>query len=295
MTSTVFYYKNNTTSTSTNATITQSSYLNTRVLIRVVTGTSCTTIGSLSSKAELTSVEISNTVTTLSNNCMQNTPKLNSIIYGNPSIITTGTSLFTNNTLPMTVKFFLTSSAPNAPNSQTGVYNTSLYPPGSTFLYYNGVSCYNEDTVILCLKNGEEVFVNINELNIGDFVKTYLHDFIQIKKIGKQLFKNNIHNNIECMYQINNLLITGGHFILLDEVPENKSESSIYDNNLQIDNKYCVLACDVKNAIKMMNNDIYTIYHLVLDGPNERYGIYVNNGILSESTTDENFIKHGFY
>ena len=69
--------------------------------------------------------------------------------------------------------------------------------------------------------------------------------------------------------------------------------------NLKIDDKYCLLVSDYDEATKLEHDQIYTIYHLVLQGNQERYGIYVqrspNKILLSESTTESNFIKHGFY
>jgi hypothetical protein len=101
------------------------------------------------------------------------------------------------------------------------------------------------------------------------------------------------------MYKINDLLVTGGHFILVDQLPALDNPSSFYNMNLQIDDKYCLLVSDYDKAVKQENDTIYTIYHLVLDGDNDRYGIYVKSSehdmILSESTTESNFLKHGFY
>ena len=96
-------------------------------------------------------------------------------------------------------------------------------------------------------------------------------------------------------------MVTGGHYILVDELPEIKNPSSFYDLKLKIDDKYCVLVCDYYEAEKQDNYSIYTIYHLVLDGDNERYGIYVkcdlveNKKMLSETTNEYNFLKQGFY
>ena len=101
------------------------------------------------------------------------------------------------------------------------------------------------------------------------------------------------------MYKINDLMVTGGHFILVDELPEIENPCSFYELNLKIDDKYCLLVSDYDEAEKQDNDSIYTIYHLVLDGDNERYGIYVKCSeqdiILSESTNEANFLKQGFY
>ena len=65
---------------------------------------------------------------------------------------------------------------------------------------------------------------------------------------------------------------------------------------MMIDDKYCLMVCDYEQAERIDSIDYYTIYHLILDGPNERYGIYVNGGFLSESTSEKILLKKiGFF
>ncbi len=153
------------------------------------------------------------------------------------------------------------------------------------------VPCYNEGTNILCLIDGVEKYVKIESLKNGDLVKTYKNGYNEIELIGKKTFKNNIHKNLQCMYKIDDLYVTGGHYILVDEQPDATKNPIFYNLNLKIKDKYCVLACDYEKATKMMDDNAYTIYHLVLKGDETQYGIYVNNGFLSESTSKEHFIS----
>jgi hypothetical protein len=320
MSNTIFTYSDFTTSESSESTLTNNSYDNTKTLISVETGSICTIIGgncfgscsSLSSVilsesverlaslcffrcTSLTSIIIPNKVYDLQFACFAQCSSLTSIVYDNPSIIREiGTAVFENNP-SMNVKYYLTSSAPLAPSPATGIYDTSIYPSGSTFRYYSGSSCYNKGTLILCLINNKEEYVKIEDLKIGDLVKTYKHGFIKIKMIGKQPFKNNSCDDVLCMYKINNLYVTGGHYILVDELPKIKNHKKFYNNNLKIDDKYCLLACDYEKSEKITNDKIYTVYHLVLNGINNHYIIYVNDGFLSETTNERNFIDSGFY
>lgn len=329
MSNTVFTYLGGTTSYSSDITLTSSSYNSTPALVSVVVGTVCTSISSICFQnrtnltsvtfnltsqvtslgafcffgcSNLASITIPHSVTSLGNQCFQNCTKLTTIIYNDPlKIKTIGTTPFASST-PITVNFYSTTSAPSAPSVVTGtVYNTSLYANGSTFNYYSSTSCYNKGTNIVCLINKQEQFVAIEDLKVGDLVKTYLHDYLPIQHIGQSPFRNNsLNNNISCMYQIDDLYVTGGHFVLVDKLPDTIDvETSFYQMNLTIDDKYCLLVSDYDQAKKLEQDEIYTIYHLVLQGDQERYGIYVkrssNEILLSESTTASNFIKHGFY
>lgn len=90
------------------------------------------------------------------------------------------------------------------------------------------------------------------------------------------------------MYQYGNLILTGKHLILTDSFDKN------YKSAGMIEGKYCTLVHNDKRFKKIKNNEIYTIYHLVLKGHKSRYGIYINDGILSETTPREKFINQFF-
>lgn len=156
------------------------------------------------------------------------------------------------------------------------------------------IPCYNKGTTILCLIDNIEKYVKIENLKVGDLVKTYKNGYNEIELIGKKTFRNNINKNTQCMFNINNLCVSGGHYILVDEKPDATKNPIFYNLNLKIKDKYCLLACDYEKAIKVMTDDIYTIYHLVLKGDEMQYGIYVNDGFLSESTSKEHFILSKF-
>lgn len=103
----------------------------------------------------------------------------------------------------------------------------------------------------------------------------------------------NIKTSMYCIKKSNNmthdLIISALHQIVLDE-----SEIPNYDKQLirvKIDDKYGINACDYKNAIVIKEKKEYNIYHLILEGVNARYCIYVNGGYLSESTDEKILLK----
>ena len=264
--------------------------------ITIIPGTQSLTIGNscFTLCNSLPSITIPSTVSYFDSYLFYGCSLLTSLIYSNPGAITVGgTDIFTNITSPMSVQFYNTNLS-SVPTS--GVYSSALYPEGSTTSYYSTTSCYNEETLVLILKNGVEKYVKIEDLRKGNLVKTHLHGYKPIEMIGKNKIINSKHNRLNSMYKINDLIVTGGHYILVDDLSGNKlpnTHSQFYELNLKIDNKHCLLACDYVNAKRIIDNNVYDIYHLVLEGKCESYGIYVN-GLLSESTSKEHFIKQKF-
>jgi len=172
--------------------------------------------------------------------------------------------------------------------------------PTNTSFIWVATSCYNEGTKILCLINEKEEYKNIEELIKGDLVKTVNDGYKKIDLIGKNVFYNNPKSCFHCMYKVSNddneLYVTGEHMILvkdLENIIINDENKYFYSLNITVDDYKCALAADVGE--KILNNNKYTIYHFVLESEddNKQYGIYAN-GILSESTTKNNFINNHF-
>lgn len=165
-------------------------------------------------------------------------------------------------------------------------------------------SCFNEGTKILCLNNGmEDEYIPIDKLKKGDLVKSYKHGYRRIKKIIKNIMVNNPTKVDCCMYVmkktddnglIDDLMITGSHSILVDNLGEYKKENDeLFCGTPVIDDKYLLLACVSKDFIKLNEICIYTHYHFILenDGDNYvRYGIWAN-GILTETPSLDYFMK----
>jgi hypothetical protein len=164
--------------------------------------------------------------------------------------------------------------------------------------------CFNKGTKILCLN--QELFddyVPIEQLQLGDYVKTYKHGYRKIIKIIKGSFKNNPKKWNMCMYKmtktksnrlIEDLIVTGGHSILVDSIT--KQQQAKYDemgisefSKETIDGKHLLLACVSDQFAPMPDNKVYTYYHLLLNNDNdeeERFGIWAN-GILTETPNEK--------
>lgn len=170
-------------------------------------------------------------------------------------------------------------------------------------------SCFNEGTKILCLnKNFEEEYVPVENLRKGDLVKSYKYGYRKIDLIGKNIMVNNPTKWNECMYKIEktkenglieDLIITGGHAILVDDLGDYKEINDMYfgGKTQMIDDKYLLLSSVSKDFIKMENINIYTYYHLTLENngdDNERFGVWAN-GILTETPSKKYFINHKIF
>ena len=203
------------------------------------------------------------------------------------------------------------------------VYNFSInYYPSQTYQIYisnsqqkvnnlnvniqqiSDPSCFNEGTKILCLnKNFEEEYIPIENLRKGDLVKSYKHGYRKIDLIGKNYMINNPDKFNECMYKmkktddnglIEDLIITGGHSILVDDLEKYKEENYNFLGEVQmIDNKYLLLSAVSNNFTKLENTNLYTYYHFILENngnDDERFGVWAN-GILTETSSKKYFMK----
>ena len=129
-------------------------------------------------------------------------------------------------------------------------------------------------------------------------MKTYEHGYKKINKVISGILINNPKKWNMCMYKmaktptnglIEDIIITGGHSILVDEISE--EEQKMYDemglsefSKTTIDNKKLLLACVSDQFTPMQDNEEYTYYHLLLENNDdeERFGIWAN-GILTET------------
>jgi len=159
------------------------------------------------------------------------------------------------------------------------------------------ISCYSKGTKILC-KDG---YIAIEDLSIGTLVKTLNHGYLEVGNIIHGNFVNDHKNWNRCMYRlpkqgdmIDDLIVTGGHGILVDSLPDNVVEPSegYYSNDLEskIDNQYLLVAAFSDRFEKITDNKIFDYYHFTLkshDDQDRRYGVWAN-GVLSESTFKRN-------
>jgi len=155
------------------------------------------------------------------------------------------------------------------------------------------IPCFGENTKILT-DNGYKL---IQDLKIGDMVKTLLNDYKPIVIIGKQTIehfaykeriKDQLYKYTENEYTeiFEDLILTGGHSILVDKLTEIQQikTKEYWDDLLKTDNKYRLLSViDEKSHVYEISGN-YTVYHLALENNDclSNYGIYAN-GLLVET------------
>jgi streptogramin lyase len=175
---------------------------------------------------------------------------------------------------------------------------------GAYFYSFNNITCFSENTKILTLNNGIEEYVSIKNLKKGDLVKSYLHGYRKIDLIGKGNMFNNPEKITTCMYilekteennLIEDLIITGGHSILVDKLTEeeSKKQSLYWKKEFKIDDKMLLLA-GVSSLLKQITDEkMFTYYHFTLENngnDDERFGVYAN-GVLVETPSKKQFQK----
>jgi hypothetical protein len=155
------------------------------------------------------------------------------------------------------------------------------------------VVCFGEDTEILT-DNG---YVTIKDLKNGDLVKTTYNDYVPINMIGiseiynagddkrirDRLYK---YTSNEYPQLTKDLILTGCHSILVDEITDQEKEGiiTILKKLYETDNKYRLPACVDSKSKPYEKKGRFNIYHIALENDNyyENYGIYAN-GLLVES------------
>jgi hypothetical protein len=162
--------------------------------------------------------------------------------------------------------------------------------------YYSLNACFNKNTTICVYKNESETYEYITNISVGDLIKTYNGGYKPVKYLYKGTFINDNSNDLNSMYKMkdNDFIVTGGHCILVDELTEtetNNQNSILFKSN--ISDKHLLLACFSDKFEKIENNELYNVYHLVLESEDksEQFGIYANNGILTESMKEEYYLN----
>ena len=136
----------------------------------------------------------------------------------------------------------------------------------------------------------------ICELKVGDTVKTYKHGYKNIKLINS--FKYNpsyTRRNKRLLYKMkdHNVIVTGKHGILVDEVTSEEIQNTkICGTSIRyIDDKKVLPACASDKFEKITDDIDFELWHFVLENEDiyKNYGIYINDGILSESCSEAAF------
>ena len=172
------------------------------------------------------------------------------------------------------------------------------YTTGDVYYLYPASACFLEGTKVLSLINNEEIYVEIENLQRGDLVKTSMNGYKKIELIGKNEINNPENNEriedrlYKCTPQKypelnNDLYITGCHSILVNTLNENERKQTIeHLGKIYVtDRKYRLIACVDERAEPWNVGGTYNVWHLALENADIKmnYGIYVNGGLLVES------------
>jgi hypothetical protein len=157
------------------------------------------------------------------------------------------------------------------------------------------VFCFNKGTNILSVN---ETSIAVENIKLGDLIKTYKHGYKKVAAIHCGQIKNNIKNPNECMYcmKSNNLIVTGGHSMLVDslegyELYKRKMIKAMASIQM-IEDKYLLLAGYSKEFEAIQDNDIYTYYHFMLENngnDDQQFGVWAN-GVLMETPSKNQWI-----
>lgn len=189
-------------------------------------------------------------------------------------------------------------------SNSTGTSSQSVvYPNGSTlnnigdYYLYPSAPCFLEGSTILCLVDGVEQYVPVEQLMNGTLVKTSLHGYKPVVLIGTGTIQNpgNNERTENRLYKCStskypqlkeDLFITGCHSILEFPITEKQKEDTIkhLGKVFVTDKKYRLMACVDERAEPWNSSGTYTIWHFALENQDERmnYGVYAN-GLLVES------------
>ncbi len=173
--------------------------------------------------------------------------------------------------------------------SHNGSSTTSRTPFPYTVENISGViPCFGEGTQILTIENDEEIYVAVEKLVEGSVVKTYKHGARKIAKIVSGSFINDPQEPKRCMYKLpktdamtNDLMLTGGHAVLVDESPKGLQ--------FKIDDKYLSFAENNADFVKIDNHQIYKYYNFSMENDGDkdrRFGVWAN-GVLCETPSEK--------
>ena len=92
----------------------------------------------------------------------------------------------------------------------------------------------------------------------------------------------------------NGVATSAGHSILVDELTEQEEVNNLkYGFSQTIEDKRLLLACFSDKFEKIDDDLVYHLYHFSLesDDPKAHYGVYINDGLLSESCSEEALLR----
>jgi hypothetical protein len=166
------------------------------------------------------------------------------------------------------------------------------------------VPCFNEDSKILCLVDGQEKELLVQNIRNGVLVKTLHSGYQPVCMIGTSVicnpgtderFKDRLFICKKEKYpELNqDLIITGCHSILVDNITvEQREQTMIQMKNIYVtEGKYRLNANLDDRAQPYNSAGNFNIYHIALENENyyKNYGVYAN-GLLVE-TCSKRYLK----
>lgn len=266
----------------------------------------------------LTEVIIPSSVTSIGTEAFMNCASITNVVlnrYGNLGYTTLGLDCFKNTTAINSTNYnSLTDMIINGYSEaslRSGTFlNQEFFGAGfNNDAVTNGInaSCFNEDTKILCFnpETNLEYYIPVQNLKKGDLIKTHLHGYRKVDVLCKGRMRNSTIYFTRGMYKmrktetnglVEDLIVTGGHSILLDELSEKEYDITvaIWGTTLKIDEKYLLMVGLSDKFERVEGEDIYTYYHFCVenDGDNEtRYGIWAN-GVLVETPCKRDILEY---
>ena len=240
----------------------------------------------------LTSIQIPALVNTIGTGAFRSSPISEVQVDNSNTTTSLGSDIFTDTASNKTILFYYTANYDEL--------NVVWQPIATEFTanYNSAAACFNENTKILCLnlKTGEEKYIPVKNLNVGNLVKTYLHGYRKISLIKHGTLYNNPYKFTSCMYilkktqknrLIEDLIITGGHSLLVDKLtPEEQQNQLKYQgdpNSFKIDDKFLLLSA-YSSLFKPIRDERkkFTWYHFCLesDNDNQRFGVFANGALV---------------
>ena len=186
--------------------------------------------------------------------------------------------------------------------------NITGYFLQSEYLFTLTAACFNENTTVLTMVDGEETYKSIKDIQVGDEVVTYKHEIKKITHIGHNTLVNNPSSISDCMYKLqpdsknypdltHDLILLGRHSTLVDELTrvQKRKTNEIHPVD-RIDDKVLLITMFNEDFDIIEDSETYTYYHLVLekekDKIDRRYGIYVNGGgVIAATSYKADFVK----
>jgi hypothetical protein len=186
-------------------------------------------------------------------------------------------------------------------------YKTYLYDITNSIIattFNLTADCFQKGTKILC---ENDIYVPIENIKVGDLVKTYKHGYQKVMRCVTRRSCDYVSNSRNQIYRytqksnpelIEDLYLTGGHSLLVDELSETESndmkQSEWLESDFMVEDKYKLMCCFNKKLEVSANQNV-ELYRIALEAPENAtpthvYGIWAN-GILSESSSNTSMNK----